>query len=152
MTKKLVVAVSVCIFFALHGFGQSAAKYKSAEIYDFSQKIEESSKDKIWTGFDFRQFTRLKTEAGTGFIYFSNEPDNAANQNFYWRLVDDYFLEHSLEENLVITFHEAFHAAGDGWIGQQSGTVEAGAGFAAAGRLAGEGPQAGERRGRAVGV
>lgn len=110
MTKKTVIIISLCFLIALQISGQTPSKYKSNEIYDFSRQIEEAVKDKIWTGFDFRNYSRVKNEAGSGYIYFSTEPDNKNNETFVWRLIDDYFLNHSLEENLVITFHEAFHA------------------------------------------
>lgn len=110
MTNKIVITISVCLLIVFQAFAQTTTKYKSSEIYDFSQKIDETAKDIIWAGFNFRDYSRLGNEAGSSFIYFSTEPDNKNDENFFWRLVDDYFLNHSLEENLSINFHEAFHA------------------------------------------
>lgn len=107
---RTVIIISVCLFIAVRAIGQPPVKYKSTEIYDFSRQIKKIVKDEIWTGFDFENYSRTKTADGAGFIYFSNEPDNQTNENFSWKLVDAYFQDHSLEDNLVITFHEAFHA------------------------------------------
>src|SRR5215210_3658585 len=110
MIKK--INVFVLIIYLLAGsssFAQTTAQYKSKEIYDFSRIISEAAKDRIWTGFEPLRYLSLKTEAGKNYISFTSEPDNP-NGQIFWTLLDEYFLTHSLEENLVITFHEAFHA------------------------------------------
>lgn len=108
---KTVITISVCLLLAVQTLGQMAEKYDSKKVYEYSTTIQDAVKDEIWTGFDFRRFTGLKTsEPGKNFLYFSTQPDKDGNQNFAWTLIDDYFLNHTLEENLAITFHEAFHA------------------------------------------
>jgi hypothetical protein len=111
MIKRIsAFSLLICFFANIGSFAQSPGKYKSSEIYDFSQQIEKAAKDKIWAGFDFQSYTKAGNDSGGGYLYFSTEPDNKSNETFVWKLSDDYFQNHSLEENLVITFHEAFHA------------------------------------------
>jgi hypothetical protein len=101
--------LTICFLTTSLYFAHSAEKYKSREIFDFSRQIQEIVEDKIWAGFDFRRYTRVN-DSDNGYLYFSIEPDNKDNEGFVWKLFDNYFQDHGLEENLTITFHEAFHA------------------------------------------
>lgn len=112
MKRTSVRLLFVCLLLTAGIFSQTPpSKYKSKEIYDFSRQIQESAQNQIWNEFDFRNYTRLKNDAdGGGNVSFSTAPDGSGDQIFFWKVVDDYFENHSLEENLSITFHEAFHA------------------------------------------
>lgn len=116
MKRINVFAVGVCFLLSLQAYyaqlppppPPASTRYKSPEIYAYARQIAEIGKDQIWAGFEPFKYTTLKTDSGKSYIYFSPEPDNPKSQIFI-TLFDDYFIEHSLEENLVITFHEAFH-------------------------------------------
>lgn len=111
MRLKSVRLVFVCLLLTAEIFAQSPqTKLKSAEVLDYAEKIADSAKNQIWNEFDFRNFTRPKNDSDGGYISFSTAPDNPDNETFVWKVVDDYFQNHSLEENISITFHEAFHA------------------------------------------
>jgi hypothetical protein len=109
MRWKIILWIFVCLFLAISGFAQNKPiRLKSPEIFKYSQKIAESVKDEIWMGFDARRYFSLKSNASGSNITFTSEPDNP-NAPFFWEVSDEYFSNHSLEENLSITFHEAFH-------------------------------------------
>lgn len=127
MRQKFVLIVFVCLFLTVKLFGQpETGKLKSADVFGFSIKIAEQTSDQIWTGFDVRRYISLKSNSESNNINFNSEPDNP-KAGFSWQLADDYFLSNSLEDNLVITFHEAFHAferdpkrAGGKWLAENS--------------------------------
>lgn len=102
--------VFVCLLLAAGIFGQTTEKLNSARIFGYAERISESAKNQIWNEFDARNYMRAKNDSGGGYIFFSTAPDSQDNQVFFWKVVDDYFQNHTLEENLSITFHEAFHA------------------------------------------
>lgn len=109
MIKRTIVwQVLVCLLLVNNGFAQTKAKPEAAEIFAYSQEIAKAAKEKIWIGFDVRRYAALKSDSGSNLISFTSEPDNPSPPVF-WQLTDEYFLNHALEENLVITFHEAFH-------------------------------------------
>ena len=108
VSRTGIFLLTICFLTGSVDFAHSAGKYKSGEIYDFGRQMQKIAEDKIWPGFDFRSYTRVGNDSGNGYISFSSEPNN--HESFFWKLLDDYFLNHTLEENLTITFHEAFHA------------------------------------------
>jgi hypothetical protein len=127
MGRINVWLVAVCLFLTTNIYAQSeASKLKSSEVFAYSQKIAEAAKDQIWTDFDARRYASLKSETDSNYINFTSEPDNP-NAQFFWQLSDEYFTNHNLEENLLITFHEAFHGferdpkrAGGKWRAENS--------------------------------
>jgi hypothetical protein len=110
MIRRISIFLTSVCFLANIGPAQTTAKYRSTDIYEFSRQIADISKDGIWPGYDFRRYTRSGSDSGNGYLYFSSAPDDKGPDVFVWRLTDEYFQDHSLEEDLVITFHEAFHA------------------------------------------
>ena len=106
MIKNLCAfALGVCLLAAVANKAQPERTFKSPEIYEFSKRIADISTDKIWPGFDFQNYTRLRGDH----LDFSDDPENTSSEAFSWKLADPYFKELGLEEDLVITFHEAFH-------------------------------------------
>ncbi len=110
MSKQTTVLILIIYLLTNVAFAQSPGKYKSKEIYDFSLQIGKSAKNKIWNEFDFRNYTRQKNDSEGGYVSFSTAPGEQGDQTFAWKVIDDYFLNHTVEEDLSITFHEAFHA------------------------------------------
>lgn len=110
MIKKSTVFIIVLLLSNLSGAAQNPANYRSEDIYSISRKLEKTARNRIWPGFELSRYTRLKTGDNGGYIHFSSDPDADPERNFSWRLDDEYFQNHALEENLLITFHEAFHA------------------------------------------
>lgn len=88
---------------------KASDKFTSQDIYSYANEISKVSKEKIWNGFEALDFAVLKETDKTSQIHFSPEPNNPESFVFM-RLSDEYFANHTLEENLTITFHEAFHA------------------------------------------
>jgi hypothetical protein len=105
IVRIVSLLLTSCFLFGIWVFAQ-APIYKSKEIYAFCLQIQESAKNQIWNEFDLRSYTQLKTEAGNSFINFTIPPDD----QFFWRVNDEYFQRNSLEDGINITFHEAFHA------------------------------------------
>lgn len=111
MKRKIIRLVSVCLLLTTQIFGQTATKLNSAEVFGYAQKIAAAANNQIWNEFDARNYIRLKNDSNNGgYISFSTAPDSQGEQVFSWTVIDDYFQNHSLEDNLSITFHEAFHA------------------------------------------
>lgn len=93
---------------SVNSFAQNS-KWTAEQIFDYSQKIAEINKNQIWNEFEPMKYTSFKSVAKENYISFSSNFDKPDN-SFSWQLVDEYFSNNSLEDNLVITFHEAFHA------------------------------------------
>lgn len=110
MKRKSVQLLFVCLFFTMQMFAQKPLKLNSAQVFGDAEKVAESAKNQIWNEFDARKYIRAKTGADGGYISFSSAPDDSGDQVFFWKVDDAYFENHTLEENLSITFHEAFHA------------------------------------------
>ncbi len=109
MRKALLSVVQVCLL-AGTLVAQQAGAYRSGDIYEISGKIADITRDQVWPGYDFRNYTRTNRDAAGGTLSFSSNFEEKGEDVFTWKLVDDYFATHGLEDDLVITFHEAFHA------------------------------------------
>ncbi|MCB1023027.1 MAG: hypothetical protein KDB79_01470 [Acidobacteria bacterium] len=102
MKQNAIIFLTILMFSGLNSSAQS--KLRSPDIYAYCQNASAAAAGQIWPGFSPLKYTALKSEEGKNYIEFS------AKDVFSWRLFDEYFATHSLEDNLVITFHEAFHA------------------------------------------
>lgn len=110
MNKRILTALMAISFLANAGvFSQVSDKYRSKDIYEYSRQIADTAKDKIWPGYDFRSYTRVAADPAGDYLSFSSDPESKAPDAFQWKLVDGFFLDHSLDDDLVIAFHEAFH-------------------------------------------
>jgi hypothetical protein len=107
--KNLYVLIVVLFLVSNTVSAQNSAKYSSQNIFSYTKQISELSGGEIWTGFQPLDFMELKEESGSHLVKFSIEP-NKPESNYFMILSDEYFSNHTLEENLSITFHEAFHA------------------------------------------
>jgi hypothetical protein len=90
---------------SINAFAQTA-KWQASQIFEHSQKIAEVTKSRIWNEFEPMKYTSLSPEK---VILFSSQ-GITPNNSFSWSLSDEYFSDNNLENNLSITFHEAFHA------------------------------------------
>lgn len=98
-------AFTLLLIFAFGGVCAAAeTKFDSKIIYGYCQSLAASENGRIWPGFEPLKYTKLKTAEGKNFLQFTSD------NSFSWSLSDEYFANHTLEENLSITFHEAFHA------------------------------------------
>lgn len=97
---RMAAPAAVLILFNLSVFPQAT----SEELYRFVTQMSEVSRGSIWPGFDPSEFTELKE----GSLRFSPELKNP-NSPVFMSLADGYFAAHTLEEDIAITFHEAFH-------------------------------------------
>ena len=84
------------------------SKAKAPEVFDLAQQIYKTSGAAIWPGFDFSRYSRLQENSDASQLRFTSQPNNPS-PTIFMVVGDDYFLSHSLEEGLGITFHEAFH-------------------------------------------
>ncbi len=101
----------VLIFIGWWGISVSAQapKWNSKQIFDYSKRVSAVTKNQIWNELEPMKYIALKSEKESQFVAFS-ENFESSNSSFSWRLTDEYFFKNTLEDNLVITFHEAFHA------------------------------------------
>ncbi len=100
MIKRILTSFILAAFL----FGTTPAQTPSGVIFRLAAELSKGSQQAIWPDFNAIEFSSLEE----GAIRFSPEPDNPEAQVFM-RLSDAYFNSHALEENIAITFHEAFH-------------------------------------------
>lgn len=93
------------LLLSINVFAQTP-KWNSQQIFEYSKKINEIAGNQIWNEFDAMKYTSVTP---VGLILFSSQ-GATPNDSFSWVLMDEYFSNNSLEDNLSITFHEAFHA------------------------------------------
>lgn len=108
-TQKHILTAVVFLALCLNVSSQEAQVMRTAEqISKYSSQIAAITKDEIWPGFDLVKYIRLEQQAGVTRMRFTNEPNNPT-ASIFMVLGDDYYLQHTLEEDLELTFHEAFH-------------------------------------------
>ncbi|HUF03139.1 MAG TPA: hypothetical protein VMM38_03100 [Aridibacter sp.] len=100
MMKKISIAVILAALLQAAALAQS----DSGRLFSLIRELSASSPGGIWPGFDAAKFTELKE----GYLQFSPEPGKPESQIFM-TLSDEYFADHTVEDNIVITVHEAFH-------------------------------------------
>jgi hypothetical protein len=101
-----VIVVAACL---TAGVTAQAAEPRTAKaIFDRATQVAAGAE--TWPGFDFRRYAALTTDgtSGAGSVRFSNATGDKDRQLFMV-VTDEYYGSHSLEEDLSITFHEAFH-------------------------------------------
>lgn len=77
----------------------------ASSVFNYALQIAASG-DQIWPGFDLRRYAFLKSGAGSNEIRFTNDMEKKRPS---WAVGEDFYSQHSVEEDLVMTFHEAFH-------------------------------------------
>lgn len=106
--RFLILVAAAWLLLCGQMLAQGDASAGSASVFADTRRIASSTQGQIWEGFDPLRYTSLKSESDGSYISFTNDPDNT-DTSWSWRLTDEYFRTHSWEENLIITFHEAFH-------------------------------------------
>jgi len=110
-----IVAV---LLFALVSFPQtggngkdpSVESKKALEVFKTVEQLAAVLGDDVWPGYDARKYTFTRQEK-SGEISVCFAPDAGKPEpQVFMTLGGSYFLKQSLEENLTIAFHEAFHA------------------------------------------
>lgn len=107
--KKLYILLAICLLFSSNKAIQASTNYTSQNIYSYTKQISDNSKEEIWKGFDPLDFILLSISKNSNRVTFSTDPNNSKSR-IIMTLSDKYFSTHTLEENISITFHEAFHA------------------------------------------
>jgi hypothetical protein len=111
----LVTVAGLAVVFIDPAEAQSAPGWpenrQTLAVYQTATELAAALKDDIWPGYDARKYTFTRSDAGTGqtLVAFSPDP-KAARQEVFMSLGGDYFIKHTPEENVLIVFHEAFHA------------------------------------------
>lgn len=77
----------------------------ASAVFNYALQITTSG-DQIWPGFDLRRYAFLKSGAGSNEIRFTNDMEKKRPS---WAVGEDFYSQHSVEDDLVMTFHEAFH-------------------------------------------
>jgi hypothetical protein len=84
---------------------------KAADVYETASRLAAALKDQVWPGYDARKYVTLVTDKATGQTVLRVSPDPKAERPFIvMTLEDGSFRKHTPEENLLLVFHEAFHA------------------------------------------
>jgi len=84
---------------------------KAAEVYETATRLAAALKDQVWPGFDARKYTAPVTDKETGRTSLRIAPDPKAERpDIIITLDDAAFRKGTPEENVLLVFHEAFHA------------------------------------------
>jgi hypothetical protein len=88
-----------------------AESQKVREILDATHRLAAALGDEVWPGFDARRYAFPVTDRASGAtsVGFSPDPPGPDRKSFM-TVGGGYFQKQSPEENLVLVFHEAFHA------------------------------------------
>jgi hypothetical protein len=113
MAPVLAVLLFALVSYPQAGGGgkePSAESKKALEVFKTVEQLAAALGDDVWPGYDARKYTFTRREkSGETSVCFAPDPGKPEPQVFMI-LSGDYFLKHTLEENLTIAFHEAFHA------------------------------------------
>jgi hypothetical protein len=84
---------------------------KAVEVYETAMRLAAALKDEVWPGYDARKYTAAVTDKATGQTSLRITPDPKAERPEILITLDNAYLrEHTPEENVLLVFHEAFHA------------------------------------------
>jgi hypothetical protein len=84
---------------------------KAADVYETASRLAAALKDQVWPGYDARRYMATVTDKATGRTVLRITPDPKAERPEIIITLDDaYFPKHTPEENVLLVFHEAFHA------------------------------------------
>jgi hypothetical protein len=84
---------------------------KALEVHETAGRLAAALKDQVWPGYDARKYAFIVSDKETGrkSVAFSPDP-KAERRDIFMTVGGDYFLKHTPEENVLMVFHEAFHA------------------------------------------
>ncbi|MBS1797994.1 MAG: hypothetical protein JSS81_29510 [Acidobacteria bacterium] len=82
---------------------------RARQVFEAAKKVDEATRNRVWNEFEPFRYTTFSAQADGDYILFNAARKESAVP-FSWSLADAYFSNVSLEDALVITFHEAFHA------------------------------------------
>jgi hypothetical protein len=89
----------------------SPGDQKVVEVYEAVVRLAAGLKDQVWPGYDPRKYTTLVTDPKTGQKVLRISPDPKSERPvIIITLNAAWFREHTAEENVLLVFHEAFHA------------------------------------------
>jgi hypothetical protein len=84
---------------------------KTAEVYETATRLAAALKDQIWPGYDARRYMATVTDKATGQTALRISPDPKAERARIIMTLDDAYLrKQTPEENVLLVFHECFHA------------------------------------------
>jgi hypothetical protein len=109
MERQAVCVVLFASWFTAAVTAQTGEPRLAKSVFDDAGQIAAMGEE-IWPGFDFRRYATLTLDgtSGAGSVRFSNATADK-EQQIFMVVNDEYYRSHSLEEDLSITFHEAFH-------------------------------------------
>jgi hypothetical protein len=89
----------------------SAENQKVLEVYETMGRLAAALKDQVWPGYDARKYTEIVTDKETGRKVLRITPDpKGPRPQIIITLDGAYFRKQTPEENVLLVFHEAFHA------------------------------------------
>jgi hypothetical protein len=84
---------------------------KVVEVHETAMRLAAALKDQIWPSYDARKYTTLVTDKATGQTYLRITPNPKAERpEIVITLDDSHLRKNTPEENVLLVFHEAFHA------------------------------------------
>jgi hypothetical protein len=109
MTSLLML--SLLLPFSAAPADASPENQKVVEVYETTGRLATALKDQVWPGYDARKYMVLVTDDKTGQKLLRITPDPKSERpSIIITLDGGYFRKHTPEENVLLVFHEAFHA------------------------------------------
>lgn len=108
--RSFFAAVVGCALLIIVAIAQESVNEQQQErtanvVFNYALQVAASG-DEIWNGFTLNRHAFLNPVGGNNEIRFTN---NIEKKRPSWAVGDDFFTKHSVEDDLVMTFHEAFH-------------------------------------------
>jgi hypothetical protein len=111
MKSRRLIAVTSCWIVLLTAVSpqRSNAKIQSAEVLlKYVLQLAAATKEQVWPGFDAAKYVFLVPDAKAGIDFFGISPDPQSPNRMILMAFDA--REYGLEDGLILSFHEAFHA------------------------------------------
>jgi hypothetical protein len=108
-----MATLAVCLFVlgpAAAGQPETADNKAVLQLFRDATRLADVLADDVWPGFDARRYSAVVTDRKTGAVSlgYSADPPGPGRKMFM-TFGADYFRKQTPEENVLTTFHEAFH-------------------------------------------